>query len=158
SGPALGAPTDVVGGFGEVTAPLKDMTLPVPGTANGRLLKPGEADVWRFRAKKGERLIVEVQARRLRSPLDSVIESLDGQGKPVPWAVLRGTAKTYTTFRDHDSASPGIRIEAWSELAINDYLLVGDELVRIRELPRNPDDDCQFFSVGGRRVGYLGTT
>jgi len=123
------------------------MTLPVPGTANGRLAK-AEADVWRFRAKKGERLVVEVQARRLGSPLDSSIEILDAQGKPVPRAVLRGTAKTYTTFRDHDSASPGIRIEAWSELAVNDYLLVGDELVRIRELPRNPDDDCQFFSVG----------
>ena len=72
--------------------------------------------------------------------------------------MLRCVAKTYVTFRDHDSAGAGIRIEAWSELAINDYLYVGGELMRIRELPRNPDDDCQFFSAGGQRLGYLGTT
>jgi hypothetical protein len=72
--------------------------------------------------------------------------------------VLRSLAKTYVAFRDHDSRSPGIRLEAWSELTVNDYLLVGGELLRIRALPRNPDDDGQFFSAGGRRVGYLGTT
>jgi hypothetical protein len=154
----LGAPTVVVGAFAEVTAPTKEMTVPVPGTANGRIVQAGAADVWRFRAKKGERLIVEVQARRLGSPLDSTIEILDAQGKPVPRAVLRATARTFVTFRDHDSASSGIRIETWSELAVNDYILIGDELVRIRALPRNPDDDCQFFSVAGQRTGYLGTT
>src|SRR5262249_38586395 len=58
----------------------------------------------------------------------------------------------------HDSASPGIRIETWSELAMNDYVYVGGELLRIKNLPRNPDDDCQFFSAGGQRVGYLDTT
>jgi hypothetical protein len=61
-------------------------------------------------------------------------------------------------FRDHDSVGSGIRIEAWTELAMRDYLLVGDELMRIRELPKNPDDDCQFFSQNGRRQGFLGTT
>src|SRR5262249_16432907 len=42
--------------------------------------------------------------------------------------------------------------------AMNDYVLIGQELMRIRELPRNPDDDCQFYSVNGQRLGYLGTT
>jgi hypothetical protein len=31
-------------------------------------------------------------------------------------------------------------------------------LLRIWDLPKNPDDDCQFFSRGGQRRGYLGTT
>jgi hypothetical protein len=30
--------------------------------------------------------------------------------------------------------------------------------LRIRALPKNPDDDCQFFSVNGQRRGYLDTT
>jgi hypothetical protein len=72
--------------------------------------------------------------------------------------VLRCEAKTYVTFRDHDAAGTGIRLETWGELATNDYLLVGGELMRIRELPRNPDDDCQFFSLGGQRRAYLGTS
>ena len=41
---------------------------------------------------------------------------------------------------------------------MDDYLLLGNELMRIWALPKNPDDDCQFWSLGGRRRGYLGTT
>jgi len=61
-------------------------------------------------------------------------------------------------FRDHDSAGAGIRIENWNDLAVNDYLLVGEELMRINQLPKNPDDDCLFFAQNGQRLGYLGTT
>ena len=35
---------------------------------------------------------------------------------------------------------------------------MGSELLRIRELPKNPDDDCQFFAEQGQRLGFLGTT
>jgi hypothetical protein len=118
----------------------------------------GATDLWQFSAKKGQRLIVEVNARRIGSPLDSFIEILDGNNQPVQRAVLRCVAKTYSTFRDHDSRSPGIRLETWNELAINDYIWVGNELLRIRALPKGPDDDCQFFSLDNQRLGYLGTT
>jgi hypothetical protein len=158
-GPVLGSVSLLVGEFQEVHHEFqRESIIPVPGTANGTVGRPSGDATWQFDAKKGKRLILEVNARRLGSPLDSTIEVLDERGQPVPRAVLRCLAKTYTTFRDHDSASSGIRIEAWSELAVNDYLLVGSELVRIRALPKGPDDDCQFFSSGGQRTGYLGTT
>ncbi len=158
-GPALNAQSVVVGEFPEVVAGApRELSLPTPGTANGRIREPGATDSWRFAAKKGQRLIVEVNARRLGSALDSYIEILDTHGKPVPRATLRSLARTFVTFRDHDSAGPGIRIEAWGELAVNDYVLVGGELLRIKELPPNPDADCTFFSQRGRRVGYLDTT
>jgi hypothetical protein len=115
-------------------------------------------DTWRFQAKKGQRLILEVNARRIGSPLDSYIEILDAKDQLVPRATLRCVAKTYTVFRDHDAAGPGIRIETWGELAIDDYVLAGNELIRIWDLPRNPDDDCQFYSAGGQRAAYLDTT
>ncbi len=155
-GAPLGSASVIIDEFPEVMP--GSTSLPVPGTANGRIAQPGQADVWRFAAKKGQRLIVEVHARRLGSLLDSTIEILDARGQPVPRAVLRCLAKTYTTFRDHDSAGPGIRLETWNELAVNDHVLIGDELLRIKALPRNPDDDCQFFSVAGRRIGELDTT
>jgi WD40 repeat protein len=180
---AVGSPSVVVGEFPEVTTrgshPVtgpntKDgrhlllppgaavaqqvLTLSVPGTGNGRIRTPGDTDRWRFTARKGERLIVENNARRLGSPLDSVIEILDAKGEPVPRAVLRAVAKTYVTFRDHDSAGPGVRMETWNEFAMDDYVLIGDELLRIRDLPKNPDDDCQFWSLKGQRVGWLDTT
>jgi len=155
-GAALGNPAVIVGEFPEVSDPAS--ILAVPGTANGVIASPGQMQTWRFPARKGQRLIVEVNARRIGTPLDSTIEILDAQGKPVPRAVLRCLSKTYTTFRDHDSASAGIRLETWNELAVNDYVWVGNELLRIFVLPKNPDDDCQFFAVNGQRVGYLDTT
>ncbi|HKI31609.1 MAG TPA: c-type cytochrome domain-containing protein [Gemmataceae bacterium] len=156
-GVPLGNPAVVVGEFPEVQG-SQPAGLTPPFTANGSIVEPGASETWAFAAKKGQRLVLEVNARRLGSPLDSVIEILDAKGQPVPRAVLRCVAKTNIVFRDHDSAGSGIRIETWSELRINDYLYVGGELLRIRELPKNPDDDCQFWSAAGQRLGWLDTT
>jgi hypothetical protein len=156
-GAPLGNPAVVVGEFPEAQG-LQPLGLAPPFTANGRIDRPGASETWTFSAKKGQRLVLEVSARRLGSRLDSVIDVLDDHGKPVPRAVLRCVAKTNIVFRDHDSTGSGIRIDAWSELRVDDYLYVGGELLRIRDLPKNPDDDCQFWSAGGQRLGWLGTT
>jgi WD40 repeat protein len=156
-GPALGTLSVRVGEFPDVSEQGPAALVP-PVTINGRIDKPGATATYRFTAKKGQRMLLEVNARRLGSPLDSYLEILDPAGKPLPRVTLRCVAKTYVTFRDHDSAGPGIRIESWNDLAMNDYLLVGGEVVRINALPRNPDDDCQFFSKNGQRLAFLGTT
>lgn len=157
--PPLGNASVAVDEFPSVVVdPAAGAEVHVPGTADGILLKPGTAQTVRFAAKKGERLIVEANARRVGSPVDPVLEILDAAGKPVPRATLRSTARIFSTFRDHDSASPGIRLESWNELAIDDYLYADGELMRVFALPKNPDDDCQFYQVAGRRVGFLGTT
>ena len=97
--------------------------------------------------------MVEALARRYGSPLDPWIEILDKDGRPIERAVVRCTAKTVLVLRDHDSeARRGIRLEAWPEFAMDDYVLVGQELMRIRELPKGPDDDAQFYAVGGNRL------
>lgn len=158
-GPPLGTLSVVVGEFPEVRAEAGTITeIPVPGTGNGCLTKSGQSHIWSFVAQKGQRLIVEVNARRLGSDLDSVIEILDGDDQPLPRAVLRSVAKTYVTFRDHNSAQGNIRIEAWDDLGVNDYLYVGSQLLRISALPTHPDADCNFFVERGQRVGYLDTT
>jgi WD40 repeat protein len=156
---ALGSPAVVVSEFDAVVIdPRTGADLQVPGSADGLLARPRETPTVRFPARRGERLVVEVLAQRAGSPVDPVIEVLDAAGRPLPRARLRAIAKTYTSFRDHDSASPGIRLESWNDLAIDDYLFGGGELLRILALPRNPDDDCQFYQVGGKRLGFLGTT
>jgi Planctomycete cytochrome C/WD domain, G-beta repeat len=155
----LGMTSVLTGDYPEVRAGgMSPVDVPVPGVANGIIDKPGATQTWRFKARKGQRLILEVNARRIGSPLDSYLEVLDLQGKQVPRAVLRSVGMTYLTFRDHDSEKEGIRLESWNNLGVDDYLLVGDELVRIQALPRGPDDDCQFYSVAGKRLGFLDTT
>ncbi len=152
-------PEVVVGEFPATLVTRDSATLPaVPGTADGLLERPGAVHTIRFSAKKGHRLIVETHAARLGSPVDSAIEIIDSTGKPVPRATLRTVAKTYTTLRDHGSTNPGIRIETWNELAVDDLLFCDGDLMRIRALPRNPDDDCQFYQESGKRLGFLDST
>jgi hypothetical protein len=141
-----------------VLDPAAGGDMRTPGSADGIFTRPNVAQTARFNARKGERLIVEVLARRAGSPVDSVIEILDATGKPVPLATLRCTAKTNVTFRDHDDRGAGIRLDAWNELAIDDYLYADGDLMRIVELPKGPDDDCQFYQKAGQRLGFLGTT
>jgi hypothetical protein len=161
-GQALGNRTVIIGEFPEKqelgsSGPVAG-SIPVPGTANGYIESTGQSDTWMFSARKGQRLIVESSARRLGSALDTSLEILGSDGAPIPRATLRSLARTHVTFRDHDSAVPNIRIEAWGELAVNDYLYVGSELLKIRSLPTHPDADCIFFSQAGQRLGYLETT
>jgi hypothetical protein len=67
-------------------------------------------------------------------------------------------AETEVAFRDHNSSGPGIRLTKWNNLAVNDTVLIGREVTRVFALPRNPDDDCQFWTEQGVRVGFLETT
>ena len=48
---------------------------------NGRILRPGEADLWQVTAHKGEQFLLDLRAGRLGSLLDSVLTILDAKGK-----------------------------------------------------------------------------
>jgi hypothetical protein len=50
---------------------------------NGIISKKAESDWFKFSAKKSQPLDVSVYARRLRSPIDSVIEIFDAKGKSI---------------------------------------------------------------------------
>ena len=54
--------------------------IATPAVVNGRIQKPGDIDYYQFTAKKGEKLVMDVMARRLGSPLDSILTLLDAKG------------------------------------------------------------------------------
>jgi hypothetical protein len=61
-------------------------TLPmpvIPISFVARIERDGEEGVFSFPAQAGQRLIFEVKARRLDSPLDSVLEILNAQGNVI---------------------------------------------------------------------------
>jgi hypothetical protein len=62
-------------------AAAQSITLPI--IVNGRIDKPGDWDVFRFAGRAGEKVVAEVQARRLDSPLDSVLKLTDASGKQL---------------------------------------------------------------------------
>ena len=78
--------------------------ISLPVTINGHIASGVEAvgkpdeDYFRFRARKGEQLSIDVAAARLGSPLDSVIEVLDAQGNAIPRATIRCLNQTTTTL------------------------------------------------------------
>ncbi|QEH32364.1 putative subtilase-type serine protease precursor [Aquisphaera giovannonii] len=55
--------------------------LAPPVIVNGRIDRPGDRDVFAFRGRAGEAVVAEVLARRLDSPLDSVLTLKDASGK-----------------------------------------------------------------------------
>ena len=59
------------------------MTLPV--IVNGRIDKPDDWDVFQFVGKSNETVVAEVFARRLDSPLDSVLKLTDESGKLIAY-------------------------------------------------------------------------
>src|SRR5689334_3826166 len=94
--------------------------IQIPVTINGRIAKPAAENRYRFHARKGEQLVFEVNARRLGSDLDSFLEVLDANGKPIERAVVRPVWETNMTLRDHGSTDRGLRIASWNELHAGD--------------------------------------
>ncbi|MFI5381645.1 MAG: DVUA0089 family protein, partial [Tepidisphaerales bacterium] len=54
-----------------------------PVTINGRIDKPGDVDHFVFAAKAGEKLVMDVRARRLESPLDSMLTLFGPKGQKL---------------------------------------------------------------------------
>jgi hypothetical protein len=57
------------------------VTLPV--IVNGHIDQPGQWDVFRFDGSAGQEIVAEVIARRLESPLDSVLRLTDAAGQQL---------------------------------------------------------------------------
>jgi hypothetical protein len=55
----------------------------VPAMLNGRIARPGQADDWPVRLRKGEVYEVELRAAALGSPLHGVLTMLDAAGKEL---------------------------------------------------------------------------
>ena len=64
-------------------APAKAQRVTLPIIINGRVDKPGDWDVFRFQGHAGDTIVAEVYARRLDSPLDSVLKLTDSSGKQL---------------------------------------------------------------------------
>ena len=145
----------------------REQATPAPGeppfALNGIISKDGEADWFRFKAKKGAALDVAVYARRLRSPLDSVLEIQDAKGKSLAQNDDAASADSAIKFTPPDDGEYFIKI--------NDQLMKGapDYVYRIEVTPvtpalslsipqaaRNDSQTRQFIAVPrGNRIATL---
>ena len=63
--------------------PAEANMLELPVTVNGVVASIDDVDMFRFKLKKGARLICDINAQRMGSPLDSYIELFDPNGTEV---------------------------------------------------------------------------
>ena len=63
--------------------PQTAQKVKLPIVVNGRIDKPGDRDVFSFQGKAGSEVVAEVVARRLDSPLDSMLKLTDSAGKQL---------------------------------------------------------------------------
>jgi hypothetical protein len=93
----------------------------LPVIVNGRIDQPGDCDVFCFEGRAGGEVVAEVYARRLDSPLDSVLKLTDAVGKQLAFN------------DDHEDKGSGLNThhaDSWLRAALpangTYYLYLGD--------------------------------
>lgn len=144
-------------------SPDAAQTVDLPTTIAGVIKPDGgndrDADCFKFAAAAGQQLLMEVKAQRDKSPLDSRIEVLTTDGKPILQTQLQAVRDSYFTFRGKDSdTSNDFRVFNWQEMELNEYLYSDGEVVKLWLYPRGPDSGFMVYPGFGSRHTYFGTT
>jgi hypothetical protein len=139
---------------------LQATRIPVPSTVCGRIysLNGTDIDLYRFAARAGQALVLETDAARRGSPIDTKIEVLYGDGRPVQRLQFQAVRNSAITFKDIDSRSPDIRVENWQEMELNQLLYMNGEICKIFRMPEGPDSGFQLYKNGGSRRNYFDTS
>ena len=118
-----------------------------------------DVDLYRISVKKGDTWVLETNASRSKSPVDTKLEVLDATGNPVPRAKLQAVRDSYFTFRGKDAnTSDDFRVHNWEEMELNEMLYCNGELVRLFLYPRGPDSGFKVYPGYGTRHNYFDTT
>jgi Tol biopolymer transport system component len=135
--------------------------LDLPALVKGKIAGDlgNDLDHFRFSAKRGQQFVVEVNAARSKSKLDSQIQVLDADGNPIQRVLLRAVRDSYFTFRGKDSStSNDFRVHNWEEMELNEFLYANGEVVKLWLYPRGPDSGFMVYPGQGSRYTYFDTT
>ena len=73
-------------------------------------------------------------------------------------ATVRPVVETSTTLSEQSSTSSSIRFNSRAGFSVGDYVMVGSEIIRIRNIPDSPDADIGFDNFNGQRIAYFDTS
>lgn len=136
-------------------------SIPQNGSVSGRIFAPedgSDVDLFQFESKAGQTWVVETAAARRGSPLDSKIQILHADGKPVQRLLLQAVRNSAVTFRAIDSNGADCRVDNWEEMELNQYLYLQGEVVRLFRAPQGPDSGFVFYTLNGKRRTYFDTS
>ena len=127
----------------EIAGDPVPLEVQLPITINGRIFPREDVDVWSFKAKKGQAITCEVNAARLGSPLDSIIEVYDPHGQRIAENDDHFGADSFLRFRASEDGSYQVRI--------HDVNFKGGQAYVYRlTLTADPYVD-RVYPLGGRR-------
>jgi hypothetical protein len=136
--------------------------ITLPARIQGKLHDadhPEDEDLFRFTAQKGEQWVIEINAQRQGSPVDSHIQILNAEGEMIPRVLLQAVRDSYFTFRGKDSSTSGdFRVHNWEEMELNELLYCNGEVVKLWLYPRGPDSGFKVYPGVGSRYTYFDTT
>ncbi len=116
-------------------------------------------DWYSFRAKANEPWVIQIDARRSGSPMDSLIDILDEKGEPIVRTRLQALRESYFTFRGKDSSiADDFRLHRWEDMELNELLYASGEVVKLWHYPRGPDSGFKVYPGFGKRFTYFDTT
>ena len=114
----------------------------LPVIVNGRIDKPGDCDVFGFKGNAGDKVVSEVYARRLNSPLDSVLKLTNANGKQLVFNDDHEDKGAGLTTHHADSLlSTTLPADGFYYIHIGDAQTKGGEAYgyRLRISPPRPD-------------------
>ena len=144
--------------------PARATPMTAPGSANGRIAAPAagaqsSANYFKFDSKAGQSWIVETEAARRGSPLDTRIEVLTADGRPIPRVLLQAVRDSFINFRGIDSQNGQPRLKNYEEMDLNQFIYMRGEVCKLFQYPQGPDSDFFLYrDLAGRRRTFFDTT
>ena len=142
-------------------ATAQHVVLPsrVTGVVHADVAAAIDLDAFQFDATAGQTVLIEVRAERDKSPLDSIVDVVTTDGKPVLQAQLQAVRDSYFTFRGKDAdTSDDFRVFNWQEMELNEFLYADGEVVKLWLYPRGPDSGFKVYPGFGSRETRFNTT
>ena len=133
----------------------KAQSVVLPVIINGHIDKPHDSDVFCFNGRAGQRIVAEVNARRLNSPLDSILKLTTADGKVIATNDDNEDKGAWLTTHHADSyLNVTLPADGVYCLAIGDTQYQGspDHAYRLRISPPRPDFElrCVPSSISAR--------
>lgn len=97
-------------------------TVPLGATVNGRIAAAGDRDFYRFRARRGQRVLIECWAERIDSRLRPVLDLSDATGRPVAAARLGVGTDPILDFRVPADGEYQVRVDDLVSAGGADYV------------------------------------
>ncbi len=142
--------------------PLATLSAGRSIAVGGRIVAPraglADVDLYRFHAESGQVFVFETSAARRGSPVDTKLDILRADGKPVERLLLQAVRDSYVTFRPVTSDVSDIRVQNWEEMELNELLYFQGEVAKVFRMPQGPDSGIQFYTSAGKRRGYFDTS